>query len=471
MKRARSAAVIVTIILLAAFTAGCLPLLPFACLPMQSCTFTYWLPDDTSEPQTAAPSPSPDATVSPEPTREAFASASPTAAPQGGGAASAIALAASHGIPEERLFGQYDLFLRYMDTIDRNPSLGKYKEFVIRAFPALADNAGFLDEEYFFPRLGSLVIREIGPDDYYSGFYYDDENVILVTEEDRRELCFTLYHELMHFFDASIGEEPEECRILQGRILTEEEYEALSAGDRLLSRTTPTVKIYSDFICEAGAELFTAKYFTGCVTSYSDIASFLIGIEYLYGSDAVKAMFFSPDSTVLAAKVLQDTGMDYTELLALNRYLSYMTDPDYYYEKEAYSLEDLLIEMYEQRMEGDWREDKRFRYILACVNGVAERGYIESKHADELEKSDFLSYAAYDRFESCLLSGAGVKADINFAPPIPVIDGERFLLCAQGLWRDPETGAVKYGALRFDYDFDNETVVGFDTVECEMPEG
>lgn len=468
MKRARSAAVIVTIILLAAFTAGCLPLLPFACLPMQSCTFTYWLPDDTSEPQTAAPSPSPDATASPAPTREASASASPTAPPQSGDAASAIALAASHGIPEERLFGQYDLFLRYMETLDRNPSLGKYKEFVIRAFPALADNAEFLDEDFFFPRLESLVIRDIEPDDVYSGLYYPTENEILMAEEYPEEVYLTVYHELMHFFDDSIAQEPEKCRVLNGRVLTDEDYEALSGSEKIRTQSTPTVKFYSEFTIEAGAELFTAKYFTGSASSYTDIVSFLVGIEYIYGSDAVRRIFFSPDSSIFMAKLIQELGYDYTELFNINRSLSWYTDPNQYNKPPIlYSMEDLLIDMYEKHMEGDWREDKRFRYILACVNGVEGEAYLDSAHAEELASSNFLTYRSYEAFEWRLLHELSYGTEIYVIPPTPMIEGGRFLLCAPGIWRDRETNKIKYGSLRFDYDFENKKVAGFDFIEGE----
>lgn len=486
----KSLCLLTAVIMLIPFTTGCLSLLPFSCLPFQSCTVTVPLtteaPQTTEPAPTPAPSPTPDATEAPAPTETSgVPDATETPSPTKEAAVpsetppvdeavrhKAVTLAAEHGISEERLFGQYELFLRYADTVERNPSLGKYREFVIRAFPALADNALYLDEDYFFPRLESLSITDVDPTDDYIGVYYYERNEILMAEEYSEYVYFTIYHELLHFIDHSISKETGGCYVLMGRILTDEDYEALSPSDRLKTRMISMSDFYSEVLVEAGAELFTAKYFTGAPTGYTEIVSFLTGIEYVYGSETVKRIFFSPDSSIFMAKLIQDLGYNYSEMLNLNQYLAWLTDPDYYYEPAVhYPVEDLLIKMYEQNMEGDWRDDKRFRYILACVNGVGGETYLESEHAEELAQSNFLSYLSYISFESKLLKAVDPSADIYVIPPSPMVEEDRLMLCAPGIWRDPDTKELKYGALRFDYDFENKAVVSYEAIEGEtMPE-
>lgn len=467
--RIRSAALLIAVlVLLVSFSEGCLSLLPVTCavIMADSCLEPSDQPAFTQEPS-SAPTSAPTQDTS-APTQEPGAPSDPPASPDET-ARRAIALAAGHGIPESDLFGQYELFLRYLSTVEQNPSLGRYSGFVLRVFPALAENAGYIDEDYFFPRLASLAIRDVGPDELYTGFYYPIENEILMAEEYPEEAYLTVYHELLHFIDDSIAPAPEKCRVLNGRVLTDEEYEALSGIDKLRTQTTPTVKFYSEFTVEAGAELFTAKYFTGAASSYTDIVSFLAGIEYIYGADTVKRIYFSPDSDILMAKLIQDLGYDYTELLNINQCLCWYTDPEYYDEPSVvYPMEDLLIEMYEKNMDGDWREDKPFRYILACINGVEGRSYLRSAHAEELAESDFLSFRSYDPFEWKLLHELGVGAELYVIPPTPAIEDGRFLICAPGLYRDRESGEVKFGALRFDYDFETKSLKDFEFTAGEL---
>ena len=131
----KKALTIVLIILLLCSAVGCLK-------PSDSGSAPTEAPGETAA-QTAWPTS--ETTPSPEP--------GPTQEPI---VRDALKTAEDHGLSEDDLRGEYELFLRFSETIESNSELGEYRELVYRIFPVIADHKMYIDPEFFLGRLASL---------------------------------------------------------------------------------------------------------------------------------------------------------------------------------------------------------------------------------------------------------------------------------------------------------------------------
>ncbi|MBR6006737.1 MAG: hypothetical protein IK064_03835, partial [Clostridia bacterium] len=374
----------------------------------------------------------------------------------------ALAAAEEHGLSKEDLRGEYELFLRFSETVEGNPGLGEYRALVYRIFPVIADHTEYLDAEYFFGKLASLSFSESELEAGFWGLYQHETNAILIREDvqddSRWELSAVVFHELMHFVDRSMSGAESAMYILDGRRLYADEFLALPMEDRLR-----TVILYNaDAVTEGGAELYTAKYFSGGVRSYFSACSILTGIEYIYGTEKLNELFFGTDSEAVLAELLLDAGYSEDRYYTAAASLNWLTTPrTSYMPNERIAPEDILIDLYEHELGSGWEQDEPFIYILKSLSDVAWPDYERSVHADFLQGIEFNTREQYADFLSKLYAGLSFRPEPMFDPPFPVIKDGRFLITAFADWTDPDTAQPVRGTIAAEYDFGTEQPIGY----------
>lgn len=386
--------------------------------------------------------------------------------------AEALALASEHGLTEEDLHGEYALFLRFGETVEGNSALGKYKDFMYLIFPVVADASPYMDLDHFFYMLAGLSFSDRVLETGIAGRYTSIENIVEInTEIDSYDLYHVpevVFHELMHFVDFNVNNDVPAIYVLNGRRLTTLELEELPEEER-----EQAVACYEpDAVAEGGAEYFTAKYFAGAERAYFIPAQFLAGVEYIFGEEKIKELFFSRDSGAVLAELFIDAGYSKEKFNNANQTLSFLTNSSEHGEPAVYiAPEDMLIDLYESKLGGGWQTDEGFLYILKAINGVAGDEYRRSEHAEFLRGVEFRTWAQYDAFTEELFGELPFEPDLRYLPPTPIIRGGRLVLGAFAEWADPETQERVRGTVTLDYDFGSETPLGYETIDFDALAG
>ena len=398
-------------------------------------------PTDAAEPAVTS-GPDVTATPTPEPT--------PTPVPQEA-IDEAVRIAAAHGLREEDLHGEYALFLDFAETAESNENLSGYREILYRIFPVIADNTEYIDCEYLLESEAGLSIIDNEITDAHRGEYHWDMNTVMVNTRREEPIDHrwpaTVFHELMHFVDHKAGSDYDDWYyFLDDKVLTLTDFLNLSDAD--MSRAQPLCA--TDYIVESGAELFTAKYFTGATQSYYESCQFLSGLEYIYGTERVKELFFSTDSDVKSAKIFFDAGYSYDRYADATASLNWLTYPEQCVRPDNYiSPEEILTDLYKAELGDGWETDREFRYIL------------DTYTAD---------------WDYCEVLNSKVYADLPFepillcSPPAPVIIDGELTLGAYATWTDPDTGRTVQGAINAEYDFEREKTTGYRLIDMEEME-
>ncbi|MCR4707470.1 MAG: hypothetical protein K5746_05920 [Clostridiales bacterium] len=382
--------------------------------------------------------------------------------------ARAIALAEEHGLTEEALHGEYGLFLRFSETVEGNPALGKYKEFMYLIFPVVADASPYMDPDHFFSKLAGLSFSECVLEPGIAGMYTSSENRVDINTEidpyDSYHFPEVVFHELMHFVDFNVNNEYPAIYVLNGRRLNTFELEELPEEER-----EQAVACYEpDVVTEGGAEYFTAKYFAGAERAYFIPSQFLAGVEYIFGEEKIKELFFSRDSGVVLAELFLSAGYPKEKFYNANQTLSFLTNSADHGEPSVYiAPQDMLIDLYESKLGGGWQTDEGFLYILKAMNGICGEEYRHSEHAEFLRGVEFRTWAQYDAFTEKLFGGLPFLPDLRYLPPTPFVRGGRLMLGAFAEWIDPETQEQVRGTLNLDYDFGSETLLGYETIDFD----
>ena len=312
-------------------------------------------PTTTSETskKTFSPTPEPDPSTVPDVT--------PTPDPK----EEALAIAREHGVPEEYLRGEYELFLKFARTIDGNKKLGNYTRYMYYLFPIVADHITDEGYEFFFAKLGTLRIDEKYQMIGYVGTYTSSENVVNMnlsyTDSDRFCYDAVALHELIHFVDSTIDGPIEQL------VLTPDEFYPISeaSGDSN-DRSAKVTKAH--FLTEGFAELYCEKYYSRINSAYQVPVQFLTGLEYLIGAEKMDELFIRHDSAYGMALLMEEEGFSTQEIYYFFQTMEYMTNAKL---TPAYCLrpEDVLIQMYGNHKSGDFKDDPVFCHILRCIGG------------------------------------------------------------------------------------------------------
>lgn len=411
-------------------------------------------------PPAAETAAAPSFTALPEPTPEPTAADDPVRA-------EALRIAELNGLSEEDLRGEFGMFLGFAEAVEGNPAIGKYAKLVYSIFPVIADHAEYIDTEYLFSRLAFLSFTECELELGLAGQYRFEPNAIFINteqgESDENQRPSIIFHELMHFVDFSAGTGDPRLYLLDGKQLTADEYLAMPLEDQIRA-----VMFYgADPVKEGCAELYTAKYFAGAVRSYFDICRFMTGLEYIYGTETLDELFFSTESDALFAGIFLDAGFTEDEYYTAAASLNWLTAPTGYKPNDYKRPEDILIELYEQKLGDGWRTDERFLYILKALNGVAWSGWEESEHAEFLGTIVFETWGQYEEFIGKVFADFPGEPELRYQPPDPLILGDRFVLAAFASWTDPGTGIKTNGVISAQYDFEAGKSVSFGTIDMD----
>lgn len=411
------------------------------------------LPTAPAEEPTEAPTPEPTDTTAP--TEDPIPQA-------------ALALASEHGLTQEDLHGEYELFLRFGEAVEGNSALGRYKEFMYLIFPVVADASPYMDHDRFFDMLAGLSFNECALEPGIAGMYTAGENVVDINTEidpyDSYHVPEVVFHELMHFVDFNVNNDAPAIYVLNGRRLNTLELEELPEEER-----EQAVACYEpDVVTEGGAEYFTAKYFAGAERAYFIPAQFLAGVEYIFGEEKINELFFSRDSGAVLAELFIEAGYSKERFYNANQTLSFLTNSASHGEPSVYIVpEDMLIDLYESKLGGGWQTDEGFLYILKAMNDICGEDYKRSEHAEFLRSVEFRTWAQYDAFTEKLFGKLPFQPDLRYLPPTPFIRGGRMLLGAFAEWTDPETQEHVRGTLTLDYDFGSEAPLGHETIDLD----
>ena len=437
-----------TIILFASLCAGCKK------------TSEPGVPEPTTV-LTATADPTAALTDTPESTAALTASPEPTGDPTKKD--EALRIAELHGLSEADIRGEYALLVRFCETVEQNEKLGDYREFLYRIFPVVAKNKELLDEDRFFYRLGTLSIG-VGPlDSDRRGQYFGNDVMLsedMMRNEPERQYT-TLFHELMHFLDYSFNGEIVPVSLLEGRHLTPADAAMLPEEEYLNLQSC----METNFVTEGGAELMTAKYYSGAPDTYSDCVIFMTGIEYIMGENFFNDLFLRWDSDALFYELFVEAGYSYEKYNLGAATLNNLSRPEFFTAPEnTVAPEDMLIDLYEAKIGDGWREDGYFHYILKSLSGIELGNWERSERADFLTKIEF-TWDSYTAFEERLLGGIAEKPELIRKPPLPFIRDGSPLLGEYATLTDPDSGLKYPGGISFDYDFEAEKLNSYEVMD------
>ena len=335
-----------------------------------------------------------------------------------------------------------ELFKKYAYIVENNDMLLDYKKEVYDIFEIVVDKKEYLDEFYFLHKLGYLNINkaDILQDGKAFGTYQDfDTRIDLVTDKDS-----VLYHELIHFVDFSFNNK-------QSTTLyrCDNKVDVYDAILNIPDNCEYVSFTYTNYITEAGAEIFTSKYFTKNVSAYSFGTYYLEALEYIYGSSALNKWYY--DDTNYFVKVLYDGFNDEKIVMNVLNALSDTTSLDVTYKHTGYLL-DVLIDLYKKNIKEDYLSDKKFVFLLKPLLGFMNAD--NSKYYKELNNYDY---------ELNFLDN--LKKDINYDYYNyylePIIINDKMYLS----WYVWNLSGTKNAIIWIDYDFDKGDVKDFKILE------
>lgn len=412
-------------------------------------------------------------TVSSEATAESTttvptATPTPTPVPMDPTEKAAKELASELGVKEENLRGQYDLFLRYADIVVNNPKLGHYKAYALDMFPVVADHLNKENEDFFLEKLADLKIEDRILSGN-AGEFNDMGDLIFIYGDgefyESEALYTTIHHELTHFLDAFIDGAQPESPIYDGeKIRYPEDYQ-----DEWQSSFTAC---NTSFITEGGAELYMAKYFSKQPDAYYGMTDFLIGYEWIFGSEALDDLFFSADSSKKFVEVLKNAGYSDEKIASVMtsfNYLTYGNISGFNYDRPEHidRFEDVLIDLYEYKngKDKDWKQDKVFCQILKQSDYFFNLLDLEHKELRDLIDSGDDPWVFTDKVMN-EVDQKNNPGQIEFMTII-LLDGKPYLTA--GLARPEEINHSIPTAILVDYDFDNGKINSYEYLVHDFP--
>lgn len=331
------------------------------------------------------------------------------------------------------------LFKKYAYIVENNDYLLQYKKQVMDMFEVIVDNKEYLDELGFLKKLEKLNIEindNLRPG--VAGEYYDSDVKISLKETTNN----TLYHELIHFIDFSFNHHNNRYSIYK----CNDEY-VLKNG---YNSTCDLIKIDSNFITEAGAEVYSGKYFTSEITAYNPAPTILETLEYICGSKEVEKWFFESD--IYFKKIWLDIGYSYDDTNKVINALSNETQINSNGSDNTTLIVDALIDLYKYKKDNNFMNDSKFKYMLRSIIDY-RKDFHDSKYKEELNLVISDNYNISKILDDSLGEYVFYK---NFGDVL-IIDDKTYIsiLC----YKENETGV-----LLVEYDFDNNIILNYNYI-------
>ncbi len=336
------------------------------------------------------------------------------------------------------------LFNKYAYIVENNNNLLEYKKQVMDMFSVVIDNKEYLNELTLLKKLKDLNIehvQDLGAG--IAGTYSDSFGDIRIRLKERSNN--TLYHELMHFIDYSfnsnsLGTYIYDCN---GKYLVGKSY----------NTTCDIVSIDTNFIVEAGAEVYSGKYFTKEVMAYQPAPTILEALEYICGSDEVREWYFNND--IYFKMLWFDIGYSKEKVDKIIEALTSQTQVIRNGDDNILLIVDSLIDLYKYRNGNEFLKDNKFKYIIRSILSYRD-DFSSSKYKNELEeimsdkdtivnvfRDKFSEYGYYDGYGNIL-----------------IIDNQVYISIP--CYKDN-----KLGVLLIEYDFNNNRVLDYSYMEVK----
>ena len=336
------------------------------------------------------------------------------------------------------------LFNKYAYIVENNNNLLEYKKQVMDMFSVVIDNKEYLNELTLLKKLKDLNIehvQDLGAG--IAGTYSDSFGDIKIRLKEISNN--TLYHELMHFIDYSfnsnnLGTYIYDCN---GKYLVGKSY----------NTTCDIVSIDTNFIVEAGAEVYSGKYFTKEVMAYQPAPTILEALEYICGSDEVREWYFNND--IYFKMLWFDIGYSKEKVDKVIEALTSQTQVIRNGNDNILLIVDSLIDLYKYRNGNEFLKDNKFKYIIRSILSYRD-DFSASKYKNELEeimsdkdtivnvfRDKFSEYGYYDGYGNIL-----------------IIDNQVYISIS--CYKDN-----KLGVLLIEYDFNNNRVLDYSYMEVK----
>lgn len=336
------------------------------------------------------------------------------------------------------------LFNKYAYIVENNNNLLEYKKQVMNMFSVVIDNKEYLNELTLLKKLRDLNIehvQDLGVG--VAGVYSDSLGEIKIKLKERDNN--TLYHELMHFIDYSFNNNSFGSYIYNcnGKYSIGKSY----------NTTCEIVSIDTNFITEAGAEVYSGKYFTKEIMAYQPAPTILEALEYICGSNEVKNWYFNND--IYFKMLWFDIGYSKEEVDKLIEALTSQTQVIKSGDDNIILIVDSLIDLYKYRNGNEFLNDNKFKYIIRSMLDY-RHDFSSSKYKNELEEimsdRDTIVNVFRDKFsEYGYYSGYG---------EVLIIDNQVYISIS--CYKDN-----KLGVLFVEYDFDNNKVLDYSYIEIK----
>ena len=341
---------------------------------------------------------------------------------------------------ETKIKDNIDFFNKYAYIIENNDKLLDYKKQVLDIFEIIIDNKKYLNEISLLKKLKELNI--VYTDDLDPGVAatYEDSNTrINLGEKDTG----TLYHELTHFIDYSFNSNNYRYHLYKcdNKYTIQTNY---SSQCEILS-------IETNFITEAGAELYSGKYFTKEIEAYSPAPLILEALEYIYSQEEINKWFFESDTYF--KKIWLDMGYSFEDTQKVIESLTKRTKIGYYNDDDTIFLVDAIIDLYKYQNSNEFLQDNKFTYILRSLIGH-KKDFSNSKYSNELKtitsNNDTIKELFKEKFSDYYL--------INDFGNFIIIDNKPYLS-----FMAYYKGKTKI--LLIDYDFDNNSIIDYTEID------
>ena len=263
-----------------------------------------------------------------------------------------------------------ELFKKYAYIIENNNDLLNYKKEVMDLFIILGNNKNYLNEMFFLKKLKKLSIAKVSDLGPGVGATYADSEV-KVRLVDKYNI--TIYHELTHFIDFSINNKNNIYYLFDcnGEYVIKKEF----------TNACSLVNIDTNFITEAGAELYSGKYLTNELEAYNPAPSILSAMEYILGTEEINKWYFENDAYF--KKLWLDMGYSIDETKKIIKYMTNTTQLNSNASDNIIYIIDTLIDLYKNKKDENFMNDKAFVYILRNLIDY-QTDFKASKYESEL---------------------------------------------------------------------------------------
>ena len=225
--------------------------------------------------------------------------------------------------------------------------------------------------------------------------------------------------------------------------------------------------IESPYWAEGGSEKYYARYFTYApeTGAYRVAEQFLVGLEYIFGSEIIDEMFFAHDTDLRFVHLLQDNGFTNDEIVRFYNVMQLMLarEDSGFSNDELLDPQETLIRLYINNVGPDFESDAPFCRILASMEDPVLKP-IPSEYRD-FTNTLRLFTAKEEANMMQKISSTGQYFAITPAPLF--VDGELKLVAIFFDYVDSETVAK---AVIMNYDFEENEIVDFEIYDDWIPE-